>query len=288
MPYNPATSEYTGARGDAAGNIALLQSLLIQNYGKDAYIVINKEIKGGYHDVKYKSHLTRTDIYDGIFSTRRKKGMLCYVELEDDDSPCDKIFKLKTMPGNLLSHWEELGSGANVAINNVSTVATLAARDALTPAEGDFVNVADARTAQEITDNEDVYSLSYVYDGTQWINVYPYGQDPDRHAKNNDTQLVKTDGNPLTADDIAAHMDDTAYHKLYNDANNDGAENESWTSLKMRQELDKKLDKVTDGDGSKFLADDGTWKAVSTGNGGAGLVLGDVLSGGTAAKYANE
>ena len=283
MPYNVNNTDYTNPRPEK-GQTYWVQSLLIQNFAADKYIVVDKEIKGGLHRVKYKSQLTITDKYDGIFSSRRVKGMLCFVELEDDDTECGKYYKLNTLPGNSISHWEEIGSGANVTLNNPRTVATLPDRDALTSlAAGDFVNVTDARTTQEITDSTPVYSRSFIYDGTQWIIVYPYGQDPDRHAKNFDTQLVKSNGVPLTADQIDTHIKNESIHKIYNDANTSGDPNEAWSSEKVKSLLDQKLDKVN-GDGSLFLANDGNYKAVQASS-GSGLNRGDILDGGTSLEY---
>lgn len=284
MPYNPNITQYPNPRPET-GQTYWVQSLLIQNFAADKYIVIDKEIKGGLHRVKYKSQLLVTDKYDGIFNSRRVKGMLCYVEFEDDDTPSGKYYKLNIFPGTSFSHWEEIGSGANVTLNNPRTVPDLPARDALTPiSAGDFVNVGDARTPQEIIDLVPAYSASYIYDGSQWIVVHPYGQDPDRHVKNYDTQLVKTDNTPLTADQIDAHIKDETKHKVFNDLNDAGAENEAWTSSKTRTEIDKKFTATTDGDGTMFLADDGTYKAVQA-QSGAGLKRGDILDGGNSQEY---
>lgn len=275
--------QFTGPR--TSGQIGLTQTIFVQNFGADKFIAIAKELKGGLHKVKYRSLLYRDDIYDGIFGSRREKGMLVYVEFEDDDTVCDKYYSLKTFPGTLESHWEEWspGSGTSVTLNNPQTVATIIARDALTPVANDFVNVTDARTPQEIIDVDPVYSTSFIYDGTNWLIVYPYGQDPDRHAKNNDIQLKRESNNAVvSADSIATHMADNSKHKNLNDANNAGALNEDWSSAKIREELDKKVDVVVNGDGTLFLSDDGTYKAVNT-SGGSGLADGDILFGGTAA-----
>jgi hypothetical protein len=286
MPYNPNTNEYQGIRPEV-GQTYWVQSLLIQNYSADKYIAIDKEIRGGLHRVTYKSHLTVTDKYDGIFNSRRVKGMLVYVELEDDDTPCDKYFSLKQLPGTSISDWEEIGSGSPVTVNNPQTVANLNERSLLEPEANDFVNVTDARTQEQIDNEDEVYSQSFIYNGTDWLIIYPYGQDPNRHVKNTDTQLIKGDGNPLTADDINTHITSTSVHKLYNDSNDDGSETEAWTSYKVKTELDKKIDIPVDGNGDLFLSQDGSYKAV-TSISGVGLQLGDILKGGNSEPYDNE
>lgn len=287
LPYNPATVEYSGARPES--NIApKLQSFVISNYALDRYIVVDKEIKGGVHRVSYKSQLLVSNSYDGIQTSKRVKGMLCYVSFEDDGSDCDKYFSLKTLPGNLLSHWVEIGAGSPITLTNPQVTATIITRDALTPASGDFVTVIDARTPQEIIDDDPVYAKSYIWNGTAWVQVTMYGSDPNSHVKNTDTQLVRaSNGAAVTADSIANHIASTSLHKNVNDANDDGAANEEWSSLKIRTELNNKVDAVTDGDGTLFLSDDGTYKIVSASGTGNGLLTGDVLNGGSSVLYPN-
>jgi len=370
MPYSSGYTDYIAnqPRPDAPGQVTWTQSLLIQNYASDIFLVIDKEIKGGLHRVKYRSQLYLST-YDGIFTPRRVKGMLCYVELEDDDTPCGKYYSLIMIPGTSASQWAEVGSGANVVLNNPKTVPTLADRDALetitlagtattaagntnvngvgtnwfgpdaeiavgdkfrfglteyyfvesilnegslkttTPTlahtnetlykvivqPGDFVNVTDARTPAEVTANVDPYSVSYIWDGTQWLTVYPYGSDPNTHSKNFDTELKRSNGTALTADTIYNDLYDAKYHKLYNDLTSidgaadaangpDGQGNEAWTSKRIAQELRRRPATKDDGDPTLFLNEAGQWIAPSGSGGGGGspLVPGDILGGGGA------
>lgn len=297
MPYNPNHLDYTGSRPEK-NQSNQTQTWLMQNYTTENYSVIDKEIKGGLHRVKYKSHLIQDTpgntgafkgTYDGVFLTRRVKGMLVYVELEDNDTPCDKYFSLQTFPGTSLSHWVEVGAGSPITITGQNqVVADIAARDAITGmATGDMVTVLDARTPQEVTDGDPIYPSTYIWNGTQWVVISPYGADPMRHAKNNDTQLIRaSNGAVVTADIIATHIADDTKHLNINDANDTGATNEQWSSAKTREELDKKLTPVTNGDGTLFLANDGSYKAVTgSGGTGGGLNRGDILNGGTSVEY---
>ena len=90
----------------------------------------------------------------------------------------------------------------------------------------------------------------------------------------------------VTADAIATRIADNTKHLNINDANDAGASNEQWSSAKTREELDKKLTPVTNGDGTLFLANDGSYKAVTgSGGTGGGLNRGDILNGGTSVEY---
>lgn len=282
VPFNPNNINYTGPRVET-GQAFKFQSYLIATYDKDLYIADAKEIKGGFHHVEYLSELTVTK-YSGIQTSKRVKNMLCSVEFNDDGSESGKIYRLKTLPGNLLSHWEEIGSGSPITINNPKVVANLTARDALTAVVNDFVTVIDARSPTQIAATSPpvaVYAASYIYNGTGWVIIYPYGQDPNSHPKNNDTQLVRlSNSEVLTADSIGNHISNSSIHKNLNDLNNNGATNEDWSSSKIKIELDKKVNKLSDGLGNLFLSDNGSYKAVSTSGSGTGLLNGDILNGG--------
>ena len=283
-------------RPDLYGNVGWLQSLILQNYVNPSPIVIDKEIKGGVHRVKYRSQLYLYT-YDGIFQERRVEGMLCYVEWEDDGlTRCGKYYCLKHYPGLTKDDWVEIGSGATVTLNNPKTVANLAEREDLEVNQltgtvtsaagnsvvtgynnstlfltelsvgdeirignteyyyvqtitnnynlktttntadhsvepvpiykvvvvpGDFVNVADARTPAESDPLDpkyvDPYPASYIWDGDQWLTIYPYGDDPRAHAKNNDTALL-IQGVSKSADVIWSTITNELYRKIYSDA----------------------------------------------------------------------
>lgn len=284
MPYDPSNPGYSGKRTEQ--EIATkFQTMVIQNYELDKYIVIDKEIRGGLHRVQYKSLLLAQN-YAGVSTSKRVKGMLVYVEFEDDDSICNKFYALINLPGTSLLDWQEIGSGSPLTINNATVVQTIIERNALTPAANNLVTVVDARTPQEITDNAPVYPQSYVYNGTAWIVISPYGQDPNRHQKNFDTQLVRgSDNSVVTADSIALHLLNAQIHKNLNDANEDGALNEDWSSKKIADKLALKVDKKSDGAGNLYLSDDGTYKAVSPTGTGSGLNTGDILKGGNSQEY---
>src|SRR6187431_490188 len=111
MAYDPSKPDYipNQPRPDATGNVLWTQTLLIQNYAADIPIVVDKEIKGGLHRVKYRSQLYDST-YDGIFTARRVRGMICFVEWEDDGiTPCNKYYSLTVFPGTLPEHWTPVG-----------------------------------------------------------------------------------------------------------------------------------------------------------------------------------
>ena len=294
MPYSSSYTDYPAnqPRPDADGQIVWVQAHLIQNYNADKYIVVDKEIKGGLHRVKYKSQLYQYN-YDGIFQSRRVKGMIAYVELEDDDTPLGKYYSLIMLPGDTPDQWAEHGSGANVVLNNPITVQDLPERDALTPLPNDFVNVVDARTESEIEADIDPYSASFIWDGSQWLRIYPYAANPNNHVQNTDTGLLIL-GVYKSGDDIWNTITDPSYRKRYNDATSvdsaaaatvgpDGQGVEAWTSKKVAQELKQRPPIVPDGDPKLFLNMIGQWAVPSSGGGGGtSLLPGDILGGGGA------
>ena len=133
MEYTDGYTDYPAnvARPDGTGNVKWLQTQMIQNYGEPIPIVIDKEIKGGLHRVKYRSQLYQYS-YDGIFEPRRVRGMMCFVEWEDDGvTPVNKYYSLVVFPGTKEEDWREVGSGSPITINNPKVVQDLAERDAL-------------------------------------------------------------------------------------------------------------------------------------------------------------
>jgi len=367
MPYTGSYTDYIAnqPRPDAPGNVSWTQTLLIQNYAADLPIAIDKEIKGGLHRVKYRSQLYNSN-YDGIFTTRRVKGMICFVELEDDDTVCGKYYSLAMLPGTTADQWKEVGSGAAVTLNNPKTVPNLAARTALettalpgtattqagnktvngvgtnwttslaigeefrfgsteyyfvesitndtsmkttvntlahsneiiykiTVQPNDFVNVTDARTPAEVTANVPAYSASFIWDGTQWLRIYPYAADPHSHVQNTDSYIMIY-GSPMSGDSIWGTIMDTSYRKYYNDladlqtaadgpvVDNNGTE--AFTSKRVAQELLlRPASDPVNGDDNYYLNQKGEWAIPPGGDGnGTPLKTGDILGGGGADK----
>ena len=149
MAYNPTTPDYipNQPRPDAPGNVSWTQTLLIQSYAEPRPIVIDKEIKGGLHRVKYRSQLY-DNTYDGIFTARRVRGMMCFVEWEDNGlTPCNKYYSLVVFPGTKAEDWKEVGSGAPITISNPKTYARLEDRDAATMSQIPGTVTAEVNTA---------------------------------------------------------------------------------------------------------------------------------------------
>jgi hypothetical protein len=239
MPYTPGYTDprFTGAKPTGQNNT--IQTTQTPSHLEDKATVLGKEIKGG-HLVKYESLLTEST-YSGIFDSRRQKGMLVFVELFDDDTPCDKFYYLKSNLGHALSDWEALEF---TSAFTTYVVADLAARDALTGMNvGDMAVVEDCRTAQEITDGDPVYSCIFSWNGTEWRRIdflsnidaaEVAANTAARHTQNTDTQIVRdSNGQALTADYIAVEL-----AKITPKDDNTTSTASTWSSTKIASELD--------------------------------------------------
>lgn len=245
MPYvhGSYTSEYSGSK--PSGQIAVTQEVTTPSYLENKHIVRAKEVRGGHHTVKYKGLLAEGTLYDGIMTSRREKGMLVYVELFDDDSPCDKFYWLKNAPGttyaNIDTDWQVLETPGNVSITGTQTVvADITERDALSPTDGDVAHVQDASADPDVVSG----GRSYIYDGTgtQWLRILtPEGVNPvdvasntaARHNQNTDTQLLDQSQSPVTGEEIRQHLDNQNKHFEINDANPTGDTGEVYSSTKV-------------------------------------------------------
>jgi hypothetical protein len=363
MAYDPSNPDYipNQPRPDAPGNVSWTQTLLIQNYAEAKPIVIDKEIKGGLHRVKYRSQLYDNN-YDGIFTARRVRGMLCFVEWEDDGiTPVNKYYSLTVFPGTSADHWTPVGSGSPITINNPQVVQDIPERDALerevktgtiniTTGSVDItgngtlfgtevlvgdqikfnglvytivtitsplamtVNVAAISTATlpyykilvEANDFVNVVDsdgegtpASYIWNGTEWLTIYPYADDPNSHVQNTDTGLMIF-GSFITGDAIWNAIHNDYYRKQYNDLESlenaaagpevNGNGNNAYSSKKIATELLKRpvADPVANpaaGNPLLFLNQTGKWTTPPGGGpGGPGLETGDILGGGGADK----
>jgi len=232
----------TGAK--PSGQINLLQSLQVASYGNNVSLLDSKEIKGGLHYIKHIGDLTDTD-WDGIMPSRKQDGMMAYVHYENDGTTLrDKYYKLKPgTAGTTITDWEELSfGGSTLVINNIQTVADIAARDALTGmVNGDVTHVTDASADAAVPSG----GASYIYDGSTWTRILgANGINPSdvasntaaRHQKNEDTALDAS-GLNITASLINTHINDINQHAPINDLAGLTNTNELWSADKIQTEL---------------------------------------------------
>lgn len=251
MAYPNKTS---GAR--TSGQINLIQTIQTAAYGTDLAIVDSKEIKGGLHYVQHIGDLTDQD-WDGIFSTRKRTGMMVYVHYENDGTTLhDKYYKLKSgLPGTTITDWELLSfGGSTIVINNIDTVADIAARDALpSPANGDVAHVTDASADPAISSG----GASYIYDGSTWTRILGAdGINPAdviantaaRHTQNTDTELDNGGANNVSAATIVSHINDISKHAEINDSAGLTNTNELWSADKIQTELNLLITDITAND----------------------------------------
>jgi hypothetical protein len=251
MAYS--NSKTTGAK--PLGQINLIQSLQVAAYGTNLSLLDAKEIKGGLHYVKHIGDLTDND-WDGIFSSRKRTGMMSYVHYENDGTTLhDKYYKLKSgLPGTAITDWEELlFGGSTVIINSIQTVTNIAARNALTGiSTGDVAHVTDASADIAIITG----GASYIYDGSTWTRILGAdGINPvdvvsntaARHVVNEDSALDAS-GLNVTALDINAHINDAAKHAEINDSAGLTNTNDIWSADKIKTELNIIVADVTAND----------------------------------------
>jgi len=150
----------------------------------------------------------------------------------------------------------------------------------------DFVNVIDSDGSNT--------PASYIWNGTQWLTIYPYAADPNSHVQNTDTGIM-INGAFTSGDTIWDTINNVAYRKLYDDAESladaaastngsDGSGVKAYSSKRIAEELLKRpATDSTGGNASLYLNQTGTWTTPPGGNNNnTGLETGDILGGGGA------
>lgn len=258
MPYSPTYKDPRFQGAKPLGQFNNTQTYQTPSHLEDKATVLGKEIKGT-HTVKYLSLLTQNS-YQGVMASRRQRGMIVTVELLDNDTAHYEPYLLLNEPGYALSDWKRLipvvGNAIEVYVRD-----TLIERDAINDQ-----TVGDIAIVKQVNVNGDTVSVMYAWDGDIWDEINFLSELADLHEPNTDTQLIRSNGDALTADYI--------YNQLFNALNSGDL-----TQINQRLTTLENL-VVSEGDinqkDADILQDAKDYADSLTNTGGPGLDLDDI------------